>query len=150
MKKIGYRMQEEGVNRFLGSLETLIMELMWDSGDWLNVQQLRESLKSEHDYSVTTIMTVLNRLSEKGILVKQASGRGRNKLAQFKVVTTREDFILEQTRNVTEGLIKDFGEVVVAHMIDVMEEIDPHLLKKVEHMLQEAKMRNSDEENKSS
>jgi predicted transcriptional regulator len=143
MKKIGY-------NRFLGSLETLIMELMWDSGDWLNVQQLRESLKSEHDYSVTTIMTVLNRLSEKGILVKQASGRGRNKLAQFKVVTTREDFILEQTRNVTEGLIKDFGEVVVAHMIDVMEEVDPHLLKKVEQMLQEAKMRNSDEENKSS
>ncbi|BFT69392.1 MULTISPECIES: BlaI/MecI/CopY family transcriptional regulator [Paenibacillus] len=150
MKKIGYRMQEEGVSRFLGSLETLIMELMWDSGDWLNVQQLRESLKSEHDYSVTTIMTVLNRLSEKGLLVKMASGRGRNKLAQFKVVTTREDFILEQTRNVTEGLIKDFGEVVVAHMIDVMEEIDPHLLKKVEHMLQEAKMRNSDEENKSS
>ncbi|MCY9696152.1 BlaI/MecI/CopY family transcriptional regulator [Paenibacillus alginolyticus] len=138
-------MQEEGVNRFLGSLESMIMELMWESGEWLNVQQLRESLKSEHVYSVNTIMTVLNRLSDKGILDKLASGRGRNKLAQFKVVATRQDFIMQQTRNVTEGLIKDFGEVVVAHMIDVVEELDPDLLRKVEQMLHEAKMRNSDE-----
>ncbi|MEC0143305.1 BlaI/MecI/CopY family transcriptional regulator [Paenibacillus alginolyticus] len=145
MKKVGYRMQEEGVNRFLGSLESMIMELMWESGEWLNVQQLRESLKSEHVYSVNTIMTVLNRLSDKGILDKLASGRGRNKLAQFKVVATRQDFIMQQTRNVTEGLIKDFGEVVVAHMIDVVEELDPDLLRKVEQMLHEAKMRNSDE-----
>ncbi|UKS25195.1 BlaI/MecI/CopY family transcriptional regulator [Paenibacillus sp. HWE-109] len=150
MKRMGYRMEEEGVNRFLGSLESLIMELMWESGDWMNVQQLRESLKSEQVYSVNTIMTVLNRLFDKGILDKQAAGRGRNKLAHFKVMVSREDFIMEQTRNVTEGLIKDFGEVVVAHMMDVVEELDPDLLRKVEQMLQEAKMRNSDDNTKSS
>ncbi|GFZ90994.1 transcriptional regulator [Paenibacillus marchantiophytorum] len=150
MKRMGYRMEEEGVNRFLGSLESLIMELMWESGDWMNVQQLRESLKSEQVYSVNTIMTVLNRLSDKGILDKHAAGRGRNKLALFKVMVSREDFIMEQTRNVTEGLIKDFGEVVVAHMMDVVEELDPDLLRKVEQMLQEAKMRNSDDNTKSS
>ncbi|WP_174351134.1 BlaI/MecI/CopY family transcriptional regulator [Paenibacillus sp. JMULE4] len=150
MKQVGYRMQEEGVNRFLGSLESRIMELMWESEDWMNVHQLREGLKEEYDYSVNTIMTVLNRLADKGIIKKQAGGRGRSKLAQFKVVVSREAFIKEQTRNVTEGLVKDFGEVIVAHMIDVLEEVDPQLLQKVELKLQEAKQRNQHEKNSKS
>jgi predicted transcriptional regulator len=150
MKQIGYRMQEEGMNRFFGSLESRIMESMWESGDWMHVKQLRELLQKEYDYSVNTIMTVLNRLSEKGILEKQSTGRGRNKLAQFRVAVSKDSFISKQTRNVTEGLIKDFGEVIVTHMIDVMEEVDPDLLRKVQHKLQEAIKRSGHEDQEQS
>ncbi|MBP1989697.1 BlaI/MecI/CopY family transcriptional regulator [Paenibacillus eucommiae] len=138
MKPIGYRMQEEGINRFFGSLESRIMELMWASEGWMHVKQLRDQLQEEHNYSVNTLMTVLNRLGEKGIIEKQAGGRGRNKQAQFRAAVSKDVFINQQTRSVTEGLIKDFGEVIVSHMIDVMEEVDPELLRKVQQKLQDA------------
>jgi predicted transcriptional regulator len=58
----------------LGSLEAKIMRVAWDHpGQFMPVKQMRGELGDELAY--TTIMTVMNRLYEKGLLRRRRDGR---------------------------------------------------------------------------
>ncbi|MCR8635216.1 BlaI/MecI/CopY family transcriptional regulator [Paenibacillus radicis (ex Xue et al. 2023)] len=140
MKIKNYHFQEEGLQRFLGSLEVQIMEIMWSSGQ-LSIKQVHQIIDAGTPYSFNTIMTVMNRLFEKGLLEKQTSGKGRTKLTLFKAACTKEQFLAEQAKNVTQGLIKEFGDMMVTHIIDVMEEADPTLIQKLQQKLDEVNRR---------
>lgn len=58
----------------LGSLETKIMQVVWDHpGEYLSVRSVLGLLDA--DLAYTTVMTVMNRLFEKGLLRRRRSGR---------------------------------------------------------------------------
>lgn len=58
----------------LGSLEAKIMDVAWDSGDiFLSVRDVLGRLGD--DLAYTTVMTVMNRLHEKGLLRRRRDGR---------------------------------------------------------------------------
>ncbi|HUH07659.1 MAG TPA: BlaI/MecI/CopY family transcriptional regulator [Egibacteraceae bacterium] len=58
----------------LGPLESKIMRVMWDSSDdFLQVRDVLALLGSGLAY--TTVMTVMNRLHEKGLLRRRKDGR---------------------------------------------------------------------------
>lgn len=58
----------------LGSLQAKIMQVMWDHPDrHMAVREVLESL--EGDLAYTTVMTVMNRLVEKGLLRRRRDGR---------------------------------------------------------------------------
>ncbi len=58
----------------LGSLETKIMQVVWDRpGEYLSVRSVLGLLDA--DLAYTTVMTVMNRLFEKGLLRRRRSGR---------------------------------------------------------------------------
>jgi predicted transcriptional regulator len=141
MKINQYKVNEEGLNRFFGPLEAKVMDIIW-SFKRITIKHVRESLNKEDTLSFNAIMTVMNRLSEKGHLVKVSSGKGRNKLTYFEPIQTKIQFIDEQTKLVTKGLINEFGDLVMNHMIEALEDTDPELLKKLEHKLQHLRQRN--------
>jgi predicted transcriptional regulator len=142
MKIKQYHVQEKGLHQFMGSLEAQVMEIVWASGRKLTIKQVLDQINQSNSYSINTIMTVLIRLSEKGLLTKETTGQGRNKMTLFHAVCSKESFLEEQTKNVARGLITEFGESVVCHMVDVLEEADPHLIKLLEQKLQELNKRN--------
>ena len=57
----------------LGALETRLMEALWGSDSELSVQGVSDALGPGHNYK--TVMTVLNRLVEKGLLMRSLDGR---------------------------------------------------------------------------
>ena len=58
----------------LGSLEAKIMDVSWDcEDDFLPVRDVLQRL--DDDLAYTTVMTVMNRLYEKGLLRRRRSGR---------------------------------------------------------------------------
>ncbi|MDP8970944.1 MAG: BlaI/MecI/CopY family transcriptional regulator [Actinomycetota bacterium] len=58
----------------LGSLEAKIMQVVWDRPeDYLSVRQTLPLLNGDPAY--TTVMTVMNRLYEKGLLRRRREGR---------------------------------------------------------------------------
>ncbi len=59
---------------FLGPTEARLMELAWERGE-LTVKKALFYLQGETDRAYTTVMTVLNRLAEKGLLRRRKSGR---------------------------------------------------------------------------
>ncbi|WP_424768509.1 BlaI/MecI/CopY family transcriptional regulator [Paenibacillus sp. sgz302251] len=136
------KLSGEGLNRFFGPLEARIMEIVWEEEDEVSIKKVLALLHEE--LSVNTIMTVLNRLTEKGHLVKTSSGKGRNKASTFRAVQRKEQFIEEQTRHVTEGLVQEYGQMVVNHFFDAFEQTDPELMRLMEERIRQWK-RDKDE-----
>jgi len=131
----------EGLNRFFGPLEARIMDLLWSS-EGMSVKEVQSILQPDHPISVNAVTTVLSRLLEKGHLTKRLVGTGRTQAARFSPVQTKEQFLSEQTKAVSQGLIQEYGSLVVSHMIDALEDADQEVLAKLERKLDEIKKRN--------
>ena len=54
----------------LGELERAVMDHLWSSGDPQTVRQVHEALSARRDLAYTTIMTVLQRLAKKNLVVQ--------------------------------------------------------------------------------
>jgi len=130
----------EGLTRFFGPLEARIMDVLWSS-EGLSVKEVQSILNQESPISINTVMTVMNRLLDKGHLTKVTTGTGRERSARFSTVQSREQFLSEQTREVSQGLIQEYGSLVVNHMIDALDDVDPEVISRLERKLQDLKSR---------
>jgi predicted transcriptional regulator len=131
----------EGLNRFFGPLEAKIMDLLWSS-EGMSVKEMQSILNADHPISINAVTTVMNRLLEKGHLTKVLVGTGRTQAARFSTVQSKEQFLSEQTKAVSQGLIQEYGSLVVSHMIDALEDVDQEMIAKLERKLSEIKKRN--------
>lgn len=136
VKKIN--LNEEGLHRFFGSLEVKIMEVLWAQNK-LTIKQMHEILNHDEPISLNAVMTVMIRLADKGHLLKESTGNTRNKITFFTPIQNKEQFISEQTKVVTDGLVEDFGSLMVSHLIDNLDKADESLLKRLELKLNELK-----------
>jgi len=59
----------------LGDLEREVMTQLWDSSEPLTVRQVHERLSRDRDLAYTTVMTVLDRLAKKGVVLQQRADR---------------------------------------------------------------------------
>ena len=127
-------MNENGLNRFFGPLEAKIMEILWNNEE-MTIKDVQRVLEQEKMTNFNTVMTVMNRLVEKGILQKRLEGRS----SVYKPVQTRIDFLNAQSKEMTHELMDEFGNVVVSHMLDALEEVDEDLVAKLEQKIMELK-----------
>lgn len=135
-----FNVEEEGLNHFFGPLESKIMDIIWSS-EKISIKEVQAILNGENPLTFNTIMTVMNRLVEKGYLTKKIEGKGRNRTSFYQPMQSKEQFLSEQTRAVTQGLIQEFGDLVVNHMIDALEDKDPALIGKLQKKLDVMKKR---------
>jgi len=59
----------------LGELERAVMDLLWSAGEPQTVRQVHEALSASRDLAYTTIMTVLQRLAKKNLVVQHRDDR---------------------------------------------------------------------------
>lgn len=128
----------EGLNRFFGPLESRIMDILWSS-EGMSIKEVQSILNQESPISINAVMTVMNRLLDKGHLTKAMAGTGRTRSAQFSTVQSREQFLAEQTKEVSRGLIQEYGSLVVNHMIDALDDVDPEVIARLERKLNDLK-----------
>lgn len=112
------------------------MEYLWSKGE-SGIKEVQQHLSLESPISFNAVMTVMNRLHEKGHLAKKPKGR----LSIFYPLQTLEQFLDEQTKEVARVLVADFGDFAVSHMIDALEQADPSAIHKLEQKLNEMKSR---------
>jgi len=74
-----------------GELEAQVLGCLWDRPDGLSSQQIL-ALLGDDSLAITTVLTVLTRLTDKGLVEKHAGG-GRTLM--FKPATTREQHTAE-------------------------------------------------------
>ncbi|MFE4706261.1 BlaI/MecI/CopY family transcriptional regulator [Peribacillus simplex] len=129
-----FKYDEVGLNRFFGPLEANIMEYLWDK-DEQSIKSVQQSLELDKPINFNTVMTVMNRLVEKGILEKRSEGR----LSLFRPVQSKADFLEEQSKKLTENLLDEFGGAVISHMLDAMKDADQGLIEKLEQKIQSLK-----------
>ncbi|KMJ47540.1 BlaI/MecI/CopY family transcriptional regulator [Rhodococcus fascians] len=59
----------------LGELERAVMDHLWESTEPQTVRQVHEALATHRELAYTTVMTVLQRLAKKSLVVQQRDDR---------------------------------------------------------------------------
>ncbi|MEW5923000.1 MAG: BlaI/MecI/CopY family transcriptional regulator [Candidatus Zixiibacteriota bacterium] len=70
---ITFRPDKSGLEKFMGRLEAEVMKIIWTGGP-MTVKRALYFINKEHKYAYTTIMTVMVRLHEKGLLDRRKEG----------------------------------------------------------------------------
>jgi len=113
------RLDGKGIAKVLGELEAEVMDAVWTRDD-ATVGEVRSDLKTRKTYSFNTIMTVMNRLVEKGILEKRGSAEGG--AFSYRSKTSRDAFQRDVTRSVVSAILLDGSLFHAAGFVDAMQE----------------------------
>jgi predicted transcriptional regulator len=109
-----FKLDQRGLARVFGELEARIMEAVWELGP-ATVQDVCDRLGPDQNYK--TVMTVMNRLVEKNVLLRHRDTRA----FIYEAAESRENFVQDVSRDVVEGLIQDFGPVAIAQFLAAMD-----------------------------
>lgn len=112
-KNVTIRPNQAGLKKILGDLESETMEIVWDFAHPVTIREVYEVMRSRgKKLSYLTLMTVMNRLEEKGILSIVDTV---NRANVFLPTYTRDYFLEVATGLVIESFLKDFPEQMAVH-----------------------------------
>lgn len=127
---LAFKLDHTGLARLFGELEAQIMEAVWQLGE-ATVSDVLARLGDEYHYN--TVMTVMGRLMDKGFLTRRREGRAYI----YTAVEDRDSFLARVSRQVAEGLLRDFGHLAIAQFIDAADAIDPRLVEELRRRARE-------------
>lgn len=105
--------------RVLGTLESQLMEVLWNTTSELNVQQVCDALTAGHNYK--TVMTVLNRLVEKNLLERKLDGRAY----RYHPRQARTAFLKAAADDMVEGYLQAYGQEAAEHLSTAVDSVAP-------------------------
>ncbi len=109
--------QRKGV-KSLGPLESQLMEAVWSAAG-LSVQDVVDRLGPGHNYK--TVMTVLNRLVQKGLLERRLDGRAY----RYHASLGRDEFLRSAADEVVHQYIESFGGNATEYLADAVDAVAP-------------------------
>lgn len=137
MKRHRYRQltrgSGQGVARLLGALEARVMEVVWAAARPVTVREVLTRLNAGRDpgLAYTTVMTVMTRLVEKGVLARTLVGNAH----AYRAAQDRDGFLRRSSERIVEELVADFGEVAIASFVEAIERVDPERLRALRRLL---------------
>lgn len=117
-----------GTERLLGELEGEVMAIVWDQGR-ASVRRVLEALNARRPTAVayTTVLTVMQRLAEKGILERHRTGNTDHYAAR----QSRDAFFAESSGRIVRALVEDFGDIAIAQFLAEIDRLDPARLQRL-------------------
>ena len=125
-----FKLDHTGLARLFGDLEARVMEIIWQLEE-ATVGDVLARLGGEYHYN--TVMTVMSRLADKGVLTRWREGRAH----VYAPVQDRAEFMALVSRDVAEGLLREFGALAIAQFIDAADAVDPELLAELRRRVEE-------------
>ena len=123
----------EATPPLLHELEAEIMEEVWATGE-ATVHTVRDALnaRSERQRAYTTVMTVMSRLSSKGLLEKERRGRSDRYIATM----SRAEYMDARAGLEVDTLVAEYGDVALAHFAARVAQLDPGRRRKLRRLAQ--------------
>ena len=117
-----------GTERLLGDLESEVMDVVWDR-ERASVRQVLETLNARRPTPIayTTVLTVMQRLAEKGILERRRASNTDHYAAR----QSRETFFAESSGRIVRALVEDFGDIAIAQFLAELDRLDPERLRRL-------------------
>ncbi len=122
----------KATEKHLGALEGQVMQVLWEHSG-LTVREVAGRLPGKRNRAYTTVMTVMNRLFEKGLLERRLTGRAY----VYGAKVSQEDFAALVSRRLIRGLLNDFGDAAVAHFVGEMRDLGPGEFEKLKKLVSE-------------
>lgn len=106
----------------LHELESQVMEEVWSRGEGTTVRDVVEALnRGRKKRAYTTVMTVMARLDEKGLLRR----RKRGKTHVYTATMSRPEYLEARAQSEVDGLVADYGDLALAHFARQLGTLDP-------------------------
>ena len=115
------RLSASGVAKILGDLETRVMHAVWEIGRPAPARTVHERVALTHTVAPLTVITVLNKLVEKGLLRREK----RDDLYHYEACWSEEQFVAHALRHLLEGVLSFEPQSVAASFVDVLADRDP-------------------------
>jgi predicted transcriptional regulator len=114
------------LERLLGPLEADVVRAAWAAGGPVSVRDLLDRINKRRrkPLAYTTVMTVMSRLTEKGVMTRAKHGRG------YLYEPVAED----PAGLAVRGVMRDFGDAAMAHFVEEARG-DPEVLRRLQRLL---------------
>ena len=127
----GFRPSGRGVKQVLGKLEAEVMNLLWQQPNQ-TVLEVEDRLRRKREIAHTTVLTTLDRMYQKGYLLRQKQGKAFVYTPRY----TREEFERGMAQEVLGALIGGLGEPVLSTFVDLVGE-DGTKLDRLEELIRQ-------------
>lgn len=118
------RLSADGVGKVLGDLEARIMQALWTLNRPASARLVHERVARNHKVELLTVVTVLNKLVTKGLLRREK----QDDLFHYTPNYSRDEFTVQASRRVVEGILALGPAAVSASLVDVLAKRDPEQL----------------------
>ncbi len=119
-----------------------MLRAVWVLGAPVPARTVYEHVIVEHPVALLTVITVLNKLVAKGVLVR----RKVDDLLHYSARLTEGAFMAHASRRVIEGILSFAPDAVAASLVDVLAERDPEQLAALGRLIRR-RLREEDREN---
>lgn len=127
------RLSAGGLAKVLGDLEARVMRVVWEIGAPATARAVHERVIVEHEVVLLTVVTVLNKLVDKGLLRREK----REGLLHYEACLGEVEFRARVSRRVMEGILSLGPEALAASFVDVLAERDPEQLGALQRLIEE-------------
>ena len=125
------RLSANGLAKVLGDLEARVMAASWQLGRPATARAVHEVVARDHDVALLTVVTVLNKLVRKRLLLRAE----RDGLLHFEPTMSESAFMAIASRRVVEGMLSFNRDAVAATLVDVLAERDPAQLEELGRLI---------------
>lgn len=108
------------------------MDILWRDGP-ATVAQVREKLHDPRPAAYTTIMTIMARLHQKGLLRRARDGNAY----VYSPALNREEVWHSAARGFFDGLMADLGKAALVPFLERLSQVDEGALAELESLLQD-------------
>lgn len=98
----------------LGELEQAVMQQIWEHSGPVSVREVHEGLAPVRDLAYTTVMTVMVRLADSGVLQRHRQGRAY----VYTAADSREQLTAQTMHEQLEPLGSDDRRAALLHFVD--------------------------------
>lgn len=126
------RLSAEGLAKVLGDLEARVVRVVWELDKPASARTVHERVTREHNVAIHTVITVLNKLVEKGLLRREK----RDDLLHYEACFSEEEFRAQASRRLMEGVLSFGPEAVTASFVDVLADRDPAQLAELARLVE--------------
>ena len=129
--------RKKGLRKILGDLEADVMEAIWALGR-ATVHDVHERLAAaDRDVAYTTVMTVMSRLADKGLLERRTEGAAY----VYVPAASKEEFTRRTVGTVLSELLDDFSAPVMSQFVELVGEQDDAAIEALAKAIEEKRRR---------
>lgn len=97
-----------------GDLQHEIMRILWALGDEATVEQVRQALPEQRRGAYTTVQTVLNRLTDRGLLERRRVGRS----IVYRAGLSESDYVSASLHRALDGVSDRARRSAIANLVE--------------------------------
>ena len=121
--------------RILTPLESLIMNVVWDSGE-VTVRQVQDALKSQRNLAYTSVLTMMQVLERKGFVASRRAGRAN----VYWPKVSRARFGLRSAAEIVNSFFSGSVPEMVSHFAE-LDRLSKEDLRQLQDILDQASAR---------